>query len=354
MKFWVPILLLLIVLGIAILLRTRERFSSGAVDPVCSDGLVLVGEKCRGEGSISETGQCPDGTSMNEEGMCQRLEDPRCPPFYTMRVENGVAKCEPENRPAEPSDEEMMAQQKELPSCPAGYQDRSDGKGPNLQCEKDVGEPKCPDNSSIEPTLRGMKCVNRNDGSMTEPQCQSGIVVRVQDGSGRFKCVERIVIDRATGDTIGGATDGPVGGATTGATTDTTERGVTPATVRKNNVLGPVFTSYGSPVDGGDPNTWKSKQYPELLGGGDPAARQREQGAGGGFGFGLGSLTGAMPTAAGLGATEQSRFFPTSRQPGDMELIPDPYRVSQQFSSASYSFKTEPTPFLTDFSAFFR
>jgi hypothetical protein len=37
-----------------------------------------------------------------------------------------------------------------------------------------------------------------------------------------------------------------------------------------------------------------------------------------------------------------------------MDLIQDPYRVSQQFASSSYSFKTEPVPFLTDFSAFQR
>jgi hypothetical protein len=35
-----------------------------------------------------------------------------------------------------------------------------------------------------------------------------------------------------------------------------------------------------------------------------------------------------------------------------MDLVQDPYRVSQQFASSSYSFKTEPVPFLTDFSAF--
>jgi hypothetical protein len=323
MKFWVPILLLLIVLGIAILLRTRERFSSGAVDPVCSDGLVLVGEKCRGEGSMSENGQCPEGTSMNEEGMCQRLEDPRCAPYYTLSVENGVAKCEPENAPAEPSDEEMMARQRRAeqttsttnnlkPTCPTG-----------LVLIEDMGY-----------------CGHSWSGDkVADAICPPNHEIKISNGVSRCEPV--------------------VPPAAEATTTPVTEGGVTPADVRKNNVLGPVFTSYGSPVDGGDPNAWKSNQYPELLGGGDPAARQRERGAGGGFGFGFGSLAGgdlqgAMPTAAGLGATEQSRFFPTSRQPGDMELIPDPYRVSQQFSSASYSFKTEPTPFLTDFSAFFR
>ena len=127
--------------------------------------------------------------------------------------------------------------------------------------------------------------------------------------------------------------------------------GVTPSTVKKSSLLGPVFTSYGAPITPGNPDSHKTTKYPELLGGGDPAARNRESGAGGRLNI---DLQGSLPTMDGLGATEASKYFPFSRQPGDMELIPDPYRVSQQFSSASYSFKTEPTPFLTDFSAFLR
>jgi hypothetical protein len=121
--------------------------------------------------------------------------------------------------------------------------------------------------------------------------------------------------------------------------------------VKKSSLLGPVFTSYGAPITPGNPDSYKTTKYPELLGGGDPAARNRESGAGGRMNI---DLQGSLPTMDGLGATEASKYFPFSRQPGDMELIPDPYRVSQQFSSASYSFKTEPTPFLTDFSAFLR
>ena len=76
---------------------------------------------------------------------------------------------------------------------------------------------------------------------------------------------------------------------------------------------------------------------------------------GGGMGGGMGGdLKGAIPSSAGLGSDEKSKYLPFSRQPGDMDLVKDPYRVSQQFASSSYSFKTEPVPFLTDFSAFQR
>lgn len=246
MKVWVPILFVLIVLGIAILWRTRERFSSAATEPICPDGLELVGQRCRRAGG-----------DPNEDGA-----SPVCPDDHILTIENGVTKCEPIKQSAPEEPQESVA-------------------------DEDTG-------ATATPTDTG---------------------------------------------------------------TGTTQGGVTPTSVRKNTVLGPVFTSYGAQIDGGDPDAWKRTQYPELLGGGDPASRQRQRG---GFGIGIGSLTGgiefqgALPTAGGLGTTEDSRFFPSSRQPGDMELIPDPYRVSQQFSSASYSFKTEPSPFLTDFSAFTR
>jgi hypothetical protein len=63
---------------------------------------------------------------------------------------------------------------------------------------------------------------------------------------------------------------------------------------------------------------------------------------------------GTLPTSASLGADQMSRYFPYSRTPGDMDVIPDPFRVAQTFSASSYSSKTEPVPFLTDFSAFQR
>lgn len=100
----------------------------------------------------------------------------------------------------------------------------------------------------------------------------------------------------------------------------------------------------------------KTNQYPELMGGGDNKPSTRIDGGGivaPSKNWQL-AMDGSLPSDASLGATENSKYLPFSRQPGDMDLVPDPYRVSQQFSAASYSFKTEPSPFLTDFSAFQR
>jgi hypothetical protein len=100
----------------------------------------------------------------------------------------------------------------------------------------------------------------------------------------------------------------------------------------------------------------KTNQYPELMGGGDNKPSTRIEGGGIVAPSKNWQLAndGSLPNCDSLGCNENSKYLPFSRQPGDMDLIPDPYRVSRQFSAASYSFKTEPTPFLTDFSAFQR
>lgn len=121
-------------------------------------------------------------------------------------------------------------------------------------------------------------------------------------------------------------------------------------------VWGPISGGRDGSGDGVSPaDTSKTNKYPELLGG---------LGAGGDKtridGVGLAepssswklSMSGLLPDSKGLGADEDSKFLPTSRTPGDLEKIPDPYRVSQTFRTSSYTSKTDPVPFLTDFSAF--
>lgn len=138
-------------------------------------------------------------------------------------------------------------------------------------------------------------------------------------------------------------------GNTTGGASDTSLGPTNNPGPRNNQIYGPVFTSKGNPgKPGGDSS--KMNVYPELLGGIIKPSTRVE-------GAGIvkpskNSDTSLLPSAGGLGATEDSKYFPTSRTPGDMDLIPDPFRVSQTFSASNYSFKTDPVPFLTDFSAF--
>jgi hypothetical protein len=99
----------------------------------------------------------------------------------------------------------------------------------------------------------------------------------------------------------------------------------------------------------------KLNTYPELLGGMIDTS-SRIPGAGITAPSKNWTLTqnGSLPNSASLGSDQMSRYFPYSRTPGDMDVIPDPYRVAQTFSTSSYGSKTEPVPFLTDFSAFQR
>ena len=117
-------------------------------------------------------------------------------------------------------------------------------------------------------------------------------------------------------------------------------------------VFGPTFTSLGAPIRGDGGDSTKSNQYPELLGGlGDKSVRT-PSGVQNPSQSWLLSQSGALPSTASLGSDANSGYLPYSRTPGDQDLIPDPYRLSRNYSVSSYSSKTDPVPFLTNFSAF--
>lgn len=342
MKFW---WLLGLVLFLIVVMTFRESFTTYA-DALKDVGQTpgytsLTGGTTGGSTTttgVNATGGTTSGTTSGTPG-----PDPSCPSGFTIDSEKLTCK----------------ATTGVPPSCPSGYPVTASSSPTSVKCFQTTvneGEFKIKECPTGTTKGEGGMCY----GASQPSTCPSGFQLdrqQIHDGTGNIRTVGKC---KAIGGTTGGTTTRATAGATgttTGTTTaargttgGTTGSGVTPSTVKKSSLLGPVFTSYGAPITPGNPDSHKTNKYPELLGGGDPAARNRESGAGGG-GF---DFQGSLPTMDGLGATEASKYFPFSRQPGDMELIPDPYRVSQQFSSASYSFKTEPTPFLTDFSAFLR
>jgi hypothetical protein len=153
-------------------------------------------------------------------------------------------------------------------------------------------------------------------------------------------------------------TQGTTAGGTTGGSSTTSaapNAGPATTTTKGQLVYGPTFTSMGEPVNGGNPgkDTSKTNQYPELFGGrGDCTSVRTAAGIQGPSQNWLLSQSGALPSTASLGSDENCKYVPFSRTPGDQDLIPDPYRLSRNYSSSSYSNKTDPVPFLTDFSAF--
>lgn len=121
---------------------------------------------------------------------------------------------------------------------------------------------------------------------------------------------------------------------------------ITPS--QKSKIYGPEFTELGSPIGNGN-GRGSSGQYPEIWGGGgtDSNAMVGTSSQGGG--------SVVMPPMSSLGLDSNAMYFPYSRTPGDMDKIPDPYRVSQTWLPSKYGYnKTEPAPFLTDFSAFLK
>ena len=143
--------------------------------------------------------------------------------------------------------------------------------------------------------------------------------------------------------------------------------------VGNQKVWGPRFNGMGMGSGFGGDND--SRGYPTLLGptpkpstmvegagvvrlpkGGGGGGANGKDGPGGAGGPGGSGGSGGQntPSSASLGSDPNSQYLPYSRTPGDQDLIPDPYRNPSNFSTSGESSKTEPIPFLTDFSAFMK
>jgi hypothetical protein len=120
-------------------------------------------------------------------------------------------------------------------------------------------------------------------------------------------------------------------------------------------VFGPIFTSMGTLTSGANGvDSSSTNTYPHLMGGGDFKPSTRIEGVGivpPSKNYTL-TTDGSLPTAAQTGSDPSNKYLPGSRVPGDQDLISDPYRVSQSYLASRGSYKAEPAPFLTNFSAF--
>jgi hypothetical protein len=128
----------------------------------------------------------------------------------------------------------------------------------------------------------------------------------------------------------------------------------------KNDVFGPAYTgtgdNYNTGLGEGD------RKYPKLIG---PVPVQSTMVEGAGIMQPSQNITlvtsGVLPSEESTGSGPNSHYFGTSRMParngrggasktpGDKDLFPNPY---QEFTPSIGSSKTEPVPFLSDFSAF--
>ena len=119
--------------------------------------------------------------------------------------------------------------------------------------------------------------------------------------------------------------------------------------LNNGNIWGPAFAGLGDNAGFGATGNTK-RDYPTLLGP-EPKESVLVEGAGIAPVSQHTSLvrSGTLPGASGTGSDPNSRFFGSSRVPGDRDLILDP---NQEFTPSIGSSKTEPVPYLADFSAF--
>lgn len=147
---------------------------------------------------------------------------------------------------------------------------------------------------------------------------------------------------------------GTIGGETTGGTSTTSAGPTSGAAIPGRKVWGPEYPGMGGSGGlGGPSDSTSSRMYPELIGpGGDISTMYPGAGIGAPSKSWQLSFNGSLPSFGSLGSEEMSKYLPFSRTPGDMDLVPNPYSIASTFTTSSYSSKTEPVPFLTDFSAF--
>jgi hypothetical protein len=289
-----------------------------------TSGSAMSGSGMSGSGTSGSdpSPTCPAGSTIDDSKLrCMVFVDKECPPGTVL--DSSIGKCS------------AGGIIKADLSCPPGSSAGSDGK---CVLSEPGGNPTCPAGYTYDTK----QVSGQAPGEMPR---RVGICVPSSVVGARVTVSQPGDVGTVAGDTS--RTSGTTTGGTTGTTQGPNSGG---GGLRRKQVFGPIFTGVG---DGGvvpsDSST--TNRYPELLGGDGGRASTRIDGVGIVTPSG-GGIT--LPPSSSLGSDENSKYFPFSRQPGDMDLIPDPYRVSQQFSASNYSFKTEPVPFLTDFSAFQR
>jgi len=259
--------------------------------------------------------------------------------------------------------------------CPNGYTQDSTT---SWKCKRNVPDPTDPGGNSIPATCpSGMVvffqgstpvCMKQSvaeeaqrarEAQSTAGATGSGITseqggnadaVRRPTGMSQMTSVPSSVVTTATDVPVSS-----VSGTTTGGTSANL-MGPTSGSSRSGSgkkIWGPPFSGAGEDTGGKSGDSTTSTVYPDLLGGlmGKSSTRMDGVGITSPSQPGLGSV---LPSDASLGTDANARFFPSSRQPGDMDLIPDPYRLAKNFSTSSYSSKPDPVPFLADFSAFYK
>jgi hypothetical protein len=215
---------------------------------------------------------------------------------------------------------------------------------------------------------------------LTKPKCPSGYVYhseseKCKSPSGEVApnaCAQEISTkswDEVSEECKKKAVEGPSGGTTGGSSLipqPNSGGSSLPMGVRKGNIFGPAYTGVGD--NSGYGLGSGIREYPTLLG---PQPKESTMVEGAGISkpsiHTQLSKPGALPSAGSTGSSEESKFFGASRlpasspgatstSPGDQDMYPGFFggAGSTAYTASSGSSKTDPAPFLSDFSAFLK
>lgn len=310
---------------------TPASAPGGAPGASASGPSVDVDYRGAGGGGMPSTGATPTGAVREEYDYADRI----CPQGTTMDIVRGEYTCQ---YPATDF------------TCPSGF------FSSNGMCKSNSGgfaEPQCPAGKQLNPARKcAAPSVPAPCPSGYEPSWTSCRRPRGATGSATTSTPPTSSPPGSAMTSSAAAAPGNTTGGTSASSYGPTAGGG----ASKYMVWGPVGGGRAEGDGGVSPmDSSKTNKYPELLGGlGKGGDKTRIDGIGltePSSSWQL-SMSGMLPDAKSLGVNEMSKYLPFSRAPGDMEKIPDPYRVNQTFRQSSYSSKTEPVPFLADFSAF--
>ena len=295
--------------------NNRRCFSNTSVIPSrCPTGQTLDGEVCKGPDNLHSVPNCPEGTyDFTGERKCYSETTPICPTGTTLDTQLGTCV----------SQEQSYAEQ-------TGYADL-------------YASVQNPDAGDLAPPI-DVSSSTDSDGRrpMNGPVFGSNGPFSGRAGSGQGSGMN------AAATLTGSSYAKPI--ATEGrldpydfwpGTKGSKSRGPAPSVP----VEGPAWGGFGS----SSRSEYSSAPIPADLYG---------PGSGDNSGFGSGypqrnsQDTSMIPDYRTTGSDPSNVYAVTSRVPGDQDLFPPGYAQSSSYSLANGSQKTDPVPFLADFSAF--
>ena len=290
--------------GYASMLADLGQTSSNPADPpqpTCPAGLPLLNGFC-GKADVDATITCPQGSILFGGDLCV---PPSSVTSHSEKLALGFTYSASTNFYSKPA----------IFTCPTGYKAKQND---NKRCE---------DVQKQRPTCSGGFTYDPPTGKCVKPGAQSGAQSQMT------------------------ANNNP---AVAGISNN----------LRKGNIWGPAWTGLGDNSGSGLGDA--DRIYPILLGPKPSLSKMVESGAVAPVSQAQSLVSsGVLPDPQSTGSDPNSQFFGTarspakdggpggsggtSRVPGDQDLFPNPY---VEFTPSSGSSKTEPVPYLADFSAF--